>query len=69
MEIMFLRHVKLVILVVHNVRGLQSLNVQLVLMMDIIMMDQQHVKHVIQLVPSAQDPRSLNVQNVKQLIS
>ena len=66
MEILLISYVKLVMINVHYVLGLLSMNVKHV-SMDIILME-QHVNHVIQLVLNAQDPQYLNVQNVKLLI-
>ena len=68
MEIMLISYVKLVMINVHYVLGLLSMNVKHVQSMDIIMMAQQLVDNVIQLVLNAQDPQYLNVQNVKLLI-
>ena len=66
MEILLISYVKLVMINVHYVLGLLSMNVKHV-SMDIILME-QHVNHVIQLVLNAQDPQYLNVQDVKILI-
>ena len=66
MEILLISYVKLVMINVHYVLDLLSMNVKHV-SMDIILME-QHVNHVIQLVLNAQDPQYLNVQNVKLLI-
>jgi hypothetical protein len=66
MEILLISYVKLVMINVHYVLGLLSMNVKHV-SMDIILME-QHVNHVIQLVLNAQDFLDLIVKNVKLLI-
>ena len=67
MEILLISYVKLVMINVHYVLGLLSLNVKHVQSMDIILME-QHVNNVIQLVLNAQDFLDLIVKNVKLLI-
>ena len=67
MEILLISYVKLVMINVHYVLGLLSLNVKHVQLMDIIMMVHQLVKNVIQLVLNVQVHKIQTVKHVQKL--